>query len=94
MPGNFHEVPESVVAGWPAPDYNTKDRRSWLPVLACTLLGVATVLVVARLYLRTRRQAGDFGLDDVFIFFGWLASVGLSVRMSTDLEGQDVRDVD
>ena len=76
MPGNFHAVPEAVLATWPKPNYIDPVRRPWLPAVAMTLLGVSTVLISGRFYLRARRQAGDFGLDDLFIFVGWFVSVG------------------
>lgn len=39
---------------------------------------VSTLLVSGRFYLRARKRAGTFGLDDVMIFFGWLFSIGLT----------------
>lgn len=38
----------------------------------------STLLLSGRFYLRARRLAGSFGLDDLLIFFGWLFSVGLT----------------
>ena len=92
MPGNFHEIPPEVLANWPKPDYIDPVRREWLPALACTLLGLSTILVAGRFYLRLRREAGDFGLDDLFIGLGWLFSVGLSTDAIIDADwyGVDV----
>ena len=84
MPGNFHEVPASVGASWPEPDYDTTNRRSWLPAFACAFLAFSTILIVGRTYLRARKMAGDFGLDDLFIFIGWLVSVGLTASACID----------
>lgn len=79
MPGNFHDVPKSVKEQWPTPHYeHPRVKRDWLPILSCTLLGFSTVLVAGRLYLRTRKVAGVLGVDDLFIAFGWLVSVGFS----------------
>lgn len=72
MPGNFHSVPESVIASWPRPNYIDPVRRGWLPGFACAFLGVSTVLIAGRFYMRARRQAGDFGYDDLLIFTGWV----------------------
>lgn len=92
MPGNFHTIPPSIVASWPPPNYVDPVRRSWLPILACTLLGVSTVLIAGRFYLRARKQAGDFGLDDLFISVGWLVSVGFSTVavVASECYGLDV----
>src|ERR1700759_1337529 len=78
MPGNFHAVPESVLKTWPKPNYVDPTTRSYLPVISCTLLGVGTVMISCRFYLRGRSEAGDFGLDDLFILVGWMVSVGFS----------------
>lgn len=98
MPGNFHAVPESVIASWPEPNYIDPVRRSWMPAFACTFLGVSTVLVAGRFYLRARNKAGAFGLDDLLIFTGWLFAVGLSTaacigaeRYGLDVHTWDVR---
>ena len=92
MPGNINDVPASVIASWPTPDYDTNNRRSWLPTLSYTLLAFSTVLTAGRFYLRARGQAGRYGLDDLFIFLGWLASIGLvtCAVMGSTLYGLDV----
>ena len=84
MPGNFHAIPESVAKTWPTPNYVDPVRRSYLPALSCTLLGVSTVLITGRFYLRARKQAGEFGLDDLFIFIGWIVSAGFSASAVID----------
>lgn len=86
MPGNFHEIPYSVIKTWPKPNYIDPVRRSWMPAFSCTLLGVSTLLVAGRFYLRARREAGDFGLDDLFIGIAWLFSVGLSTEAIIDAD--------
>lgn len=78
MPGNFHEVPESVVESWPKPNFTDPVRREWMPAFAITWQVGSTLLVAGRFYLRARRQAGSFGLDDLMIFIGWLFSIGFT----------------
>lgn len=92
MPGNFHAVPESVIESWPTPNYVDPVRRSWLPAFACVFLGVSTILVTGRFYLRANNKAGAFGLDDLLIAVAWLFSVGLSTVACIDSEwyGLDV----
>lgn len=72
MPGNLHEVPEWVLAQWPEPNYVDPVRRPWLPAFAIVLPAVSTVLISGRFWLRATKQAGNFGLDDVFIAIGWV----------------------
>lgn len=87
MPGNFHDVPKSVKEQWPTPHYeHPRVKRDWLPILSCTLLGFSTVLVAGRLFLRARKVAGVLGVDDFFIAFGWLVSVGFSTVAVIDSE--------
>jgi hypothetical protein len=76
MPGNFANVPPSVVATWPAPNYIDPVERTWMPALAGTLVGVSTVLISGRFYLRARSLAGSFGYDDLFIFVSLLDGDG------------------
>lgn len=78
MPGNFHAVPESVVQSWPKPNYTDPVRREWMPAFAMTWQVASTLLVTGRFYLRAKKQAGSFGLDDLMIFIGWLFSVGFT----------------
>ena len=80
MPGNFNSIPPSVIASWPKPNYIDPVRRSWLPAFSCTLLGVSTILITGRFYLRARREAGDFGLDDLFIAIGYVVSIGFTAE--------------
>lgn len=47
-----------------------------MPAFAGVLLAVSTVLVAGRFYLRARKEAGPFGLDDLLIAIGWLFAVG------------------
>jgi hypothetical protein len=76
---NFHSIPESIIATWPAPQYdNPQDAQTWMPEFAGIFLAFTTVLVSGRFYLRARKQAGEFGLDDALIFIGWLFSVGFT----------------
>jgi hypothetical protein len=67
MPGNFQDVPASVIASWPAPNYVDPVERTWMPYLTYPLVSVSTVLIAGRFYLRARGLAGQFGFDDFFI---------------------------
>ena len=78
MPGNIHDVPQSVLETWPTPNYVDPIRRDWLPAFSLVWLIVSTTLVWGRFFLRARKQAGPFGLDDLFIALAWLFSVGLT----------------
>jgi len=50
-----------------------------MPAFAGTFLGVSTLLITSRLYLRVKKQAGAFGLDDLLVGIGWLFSVGFTI---------------
>ncbi|KAF2173601.1 hypothetical protein M409DRAFT_48556 [Zasmidium cellare ATCC 36951] len=78
MPGNFNAIPESVLQSWPKPNYIDPIRRGWMPAFALTWQIASTLLVAGRFYLRAKKQAGSFGLDDLMIFIGWLFSVGFT----------------
>lgn len=85
MPGNFHRIPASVVESWPEPEYqHPRGQQAWLPEFACVFLGVSTILVAGRFYLRAHKQAGAFGLDDLLIGIAWLFSVALSTVACID----------
>ncbi|KXL48519.1 hypothetical protein M433DRAFT_63063 [Acidomyces richmondensis BFW] len=84
MPGNFHSIPESVLQSWPKPNYIDPVRRGWLPVFSCTWLGASTILIAVRFYMRARKEAGVFGLDDLLIFIGWFVSVGFTTTAVID----------
>ncbi|GAB7366365.1 hypothetical protein MBLNU230_g8164t1 [Neophaeotheca triangularis] len=78
MGGNFADVPLSVWASWPEPNYADPERRTWMPAFSLVWQIVSTLLVFGRFFLRARKLAGPFGLDDLFIFVAWLLSVGLT----------------
>lgn len=90
MPGNFHEVPQSVVEAWPDPNYIDPVRRGWMPAFAMTWQIASTLLVAGRFYLRARKQAGSFGLDDLMIFIGWLFSIGFTITAWIGTEKYDL----
>ena len=50
------------------------NRRTWMPAFSLTMLIAATLLLGIRLFSRIRRNAGTFGLDDVFVTLGWAAA--------------------
>lgn len=72
MPGNIHTVPASVIESWPKPNYVDPIRRTWLPAFSLTFMTFTTILIAGRFWLRLRKQAGSFGLDDAFIFAAWV----------------------
>lgn len=49
-----------------------------MPAFAITWQVAATILVLSRFYLRARKQAGPFGLDDVFMLIAWAVAVGFT----------------
>lgn len=65
MPGNLQTIPASVLESWPTPNYLDPYRRTGIVPLAIVLQAAATLMVVARLVLRARQQAGPLGFDDV-----------------------------
>lgn len=90
MPGNFHEVPKSIQASWPEANFVDPVRRGWMPAFAMTWQVAATVLLAARLYLRARKQAGEFGLDDLMISVGWFFSLGFTTTAWIGTERYDL----
>lgn len=67
MPGNIINLTPADIAKWPTPNYIDPHRRQWMPEYASLLYGVATLMVVTRLWLRGKKHAGGFGLDDVSV---------------------------
>lgn len=78
MSNNYNTVPASVYESWPPANLIDPVRRTWLPAFAVAWQVSSTVLLAGRFYLRARKQAGSFGLDDLMIFFAWLFSIGLT----------------
>lgn len=73
MPANFYAITLWDVAAWPPGNYaHPSETRDWLPAFAIVWQAVTTVLALGRLYLRLSRKAGAFGLDDAFLFMGWV----------------------
>ncbi|QIW95024.1 hypothetical protein AMS68_000542 [Peltaster fructicola] len=76
MPGNLHTVTFEEIAAWPTPNYvDPPDARTWLPGFAIFWCILASLFVIARIYLRIRNLAGGFGLDDVFLIIGWIFAI-------------------
>ncbi|EME42364.1 hypothetical protein DOTSEDRAFT_133091, partial [Dothistroma septosporum NZE10] len=90
MPGNLHVVPEAILVSWPKANFVDPVRRGWMPAFAMTWQAVATILLAARFYLRARRQAGEFGLDDLMIFIGWFFSIGFTTTAWIGTERYDL----
>ncbi|EMC95582.1 hypothetical protein BAUCODRAFT_40492, partial [Baudoinia panamericana UAMH 10762] len=77
--------PPSVIASWPAPQYNHPAiERKWMPQFGAIWIAASTILVAGRLYLRATRHAGSLGLDDALIIVGWLFAVALTVTAFID----------
>lgn len=78
--GNTYNSESALEAflSWPPANYINPVRRTWLPAFAIAWQALSTLLLAGRFYLRARKQAGSFGLDDLLIFFGWLFSVGVT----------------
>ncbi|KAK4900655.1 hypothetical protein LTR27_002371 [Elasticomyces elasticus] len=75
MPGNLADIPTSVILTWPPPNYaHPNPQRTWLVPFVGVLQGITTLLVVTRLWLRARQQAGQLGLDDALLLPGFLAA--------------------
>ena len=75
MPGNLPGIPASVIATWPVPNYeHPKPRLTWIVPYASTLQGVMTLMVFTRLWLRSRKQAGALGLDDILLVPAFLGA--------------------
>jgi hypothetical protein len=69
---------------WPAPNYIDPERRTWLPAFAMAWQIASTVLVWGRLYLRSRKLAGPFGLDDAFMLSAWVCLMSSRIAMRKD----------
>ncbi|KAF2720942.1 hypothetical protein K431DRAFT_247912 [Polychaeton citri CBS 116435] len=78
MPANIADIPLSVIASWPTPNYIDPVRRQWMPVFSLAWQIASTILVLGRFYLRATNKTGTFGLDDLFLFFGWAFVIGLT----------------
>lgn len=91
MGNNYNAIPASVYASWPAINYVNPVRRTWLPAFCVTWQVASTLLLSGRFYLRARKQAGSFGLDDAMIFLGWLFSLVLTAAtyLSAESYGLD-----
>ncbi|KAI5362166.1 hypothetical protein Slin15195_G058170 [Septoria linicola] len=73
MPGNIINLTPADIAKWPTPNYDDPVRRHWMPEYAGVLYGIATLVVVTRLWLRMNKRAGGLGFDDVLLICGWLS---------------------
>jgi hypothetical protein len=66
MPGGFHP-PLAVIASWPKPNYrNPETQGRALFAISVTLIFIATVVVVLRLFVRLKIQR-QLGPDDIFL---------------------------
>ncbi|PPJ54996.1 hypothetical protein CBER1_05626 [Cercospora berteroae] len=86
MPGNIINLTPADIAKWPTPNYDDAPRRHWMPPYAAILCAVATLMVATRLWVRSRKHAGGFGLDDVLLVCGWLGLVWFTALGITNSE--------
>ncbi|KAM0717484.1 hypothetical protein Q7P37_007336 [Cladosporium fusiforme] len=86
MAGNL--APSDFEA-WPEPNYIDPERREWMPAYALSLQAASSVAVILRLWLRARKQAGPFGVDDALILPAWLSSIAFTtfILLSTEKYG-------
>jgi hypothetical protein len=69
LSSNILDFTPELIASWPAPNYEDPERITWMPIYASIWFAAATLLVVMRLWLRSRGHAGRLGLDDVSSHF-------------------------
>lgn len=70
--------PASVLSTWPAPNYvNPETRGPSAIITVSVLLGLVTLLLVARIYTRVYISRG-FGLDDVLILLAYVCETSCS----------------
>jgi len=67
-----YKIPLSVINAWPTANYIDPPRRIWAAPFSVALLGLTTLVMVARIYARITRAAGAFGLDDALILCAWV----------------------
>ena len=80
MPGNLPGIPTSVIATWPAPNYeHPNPRRTWIVPFAGVMQGLMMVVVGTRVWLRLRKQAGQLGLDDLVLLPAFLAATMFTI---------------
>jgi hypothetical protein len=65
LSSNILDYTPELIASWPAPNYDNPERIAWMPIYASVWFAAATLLVVVRIWLRSRGHAGQLGLDDV-----------------------------
>jgi hypothetical protein len=80
MTGNFPNLSNSTVSGWPAAS-DDPETRGWYPPYALTLTTVASVVVGTRIASQVKRNGCGFSVDDILIC---LALVSNSIRCSQE----------
>lgn len=80
MPGNLAQIPLSVVASWPTPNYeHPPEQRTWLVPVAIVIHVLVTFMVVIRLGLRLAKKSGPPGIDDALIIPAYIFSTMFTV---------------
>lgn len=71
--GKVNDLPVSVIASWPTPNYvNPETRDSSLLIVNSILLILASIVFFLRLYTRIFIKRW-FGWDDSFMIVTWVA---------------------
>ncbi|KAI1854904.1 hypothetical protein JX265_002543 [Neoarthrinium moseri] len=72
-------TPSSISANWPAPNYvNPETRGPAGKIVGITLVSIATVIIVLRLYTRHFISKG-FGLDDILIVLSYVPATAFAI---------------
>ncbi|EME45420.1 hypothetical protein DOTSEDRAFT_71214 [Dothistroma septosporum NZE10] len=79
MPGNIINLTPAEIATWPTPNYGNPQTRNWMPVYASVFYAACTAMVATRIWLRVRKYAGGFGIDDIFLILSWLSMTAFTV---------------
>ncbi|CAK1367208.1 hypothetical protein CB0940_10519 [Cercospora beticola] len=77
--GGFKDIDLEEISKWPTPNYINPVRRTWMPAFLLVWQIAVTIMLSGRFYLRARKLAGTFGLDDVLVFLGYLFAIGMTV---------------
>ena len=70
MPGPYTLITVQGFLSWPPANYDDPVERPWLAPYAISLLGLSTICVAGRVYLRSRR--GRLPWDDYLLIIAWV----------------------
>jgi hypothetical protein len=66
------------------------NKRTWMPAYGITIASITTILLAIRLYSRFQGSSGKPGLDDLFLFIGWvLATVAIAFALLCESQNSD-----